>query len=225
MIESILPSGVRSAEQFGDVVGAFLFPEEESTIHCAVDERRREFTTARHCARIALAQLGVPPIAIPTLDRAPKWPQGFTGSLTHCPGYRAAAVAATHRYHSLGIDAEPNKPLPDQTIEIISSPAERRLLAKLPPSGVSWDRLLFSAKESTYKVWYTLAGRWLGFQDAEIHLNLSAGTFDVQLLVQGPPVEGRGLSHFRGHWMILNQLLITAITVPVTDHINQTSME
>ena len=34
-------------------------------------------------------------------------------------------------------------------------------------SRVCWDRLLFSAKEAVYKAWFPLAGRWLGFEDAD----------------------------------------------------------
>ena len=48
---------------------------------------------------------------------------------------------------------------------------------------VCWDRLLFSAKESVYKAWFPLAGRWLGFADADITINAADGTFLVRLLV------------------------------------------
>ncbi len=45
----------------------------------------------------------------------------------------------------------------------------------LPP-GPSWDRLLFSAKESVYKAWFPLTGRWLGFEEAAITINPADGT-------------------------------------------------
>ncbi|MGW0200337.1 4'-phosphopantetheinyl transferase, partial [Nonomuraea sp. NPDC003201] len=60
MIEKILPPWVAAEEAFGDPPDATLFPEEEAFIARAVDKRRREFTTARHCARRALDRLGLP---------------------------------------------------------------------------------------------------------------------------------------------------------------------
>ncbi len=59
MIEAILPAAVASADAFSDPPDAFLFPEEEARLARAVPKRRREFTTARACAREALATLGV----------------------------------------------------------------------------------------------------------------------------------------------------------------------
>ncbi|WP_405845207.1 4'-phosphopantetheinyl transferase [Streptomyces platensis] len=70
-----------------------LFPEESQVIALAVDKRRREFTTARSCAREALRRLGHPTVPIPRgRSGAPLWPAGVVGSITHCQGYRSAAV-------------------------------------------------------------------------------------------------------------------------------------
>jgi hypothetical protein len=79
-----------SCEAFDDPPDAVLFPEKEAVISRAVDKRRREFQTVRHCARRALRELGVPPAAVlPGERREPVWPPGVVGSLTHCTGYRA----------------------------------------------------------------------------------------------------------------------------------------
>ena len=51
MLAEILPAGAVAAEEFGDLPDAVLFPEEEVFVRRAVDIRRREFTTARACAR------------------------------------------------------------------------------------------------------------------------------------------------------------------------------
>ena len=64
MIGDILPPQVAAAEAFGDLPGAVLFAEEEAVIAKAVDKRRREFATARACARAALAKLGLPAVPI-----------------------------------------------------------------------------------------------------------------------------------------------------------------
>ncbi len=94
MIADILPPQVAVAEEFGDLPDVRLFPDEEAVIANAVDKRRREFATARACARTALAKLGVPAAPIvPGSRGAPQWPPGVVGSITHCAGYRASAVA------------------------------------------------------------------------------------------------------------------------------------
>ncbi|MEV8631707.1 4'-phosphopantetheinyl transferase superfamily protein [Streptosporangium sp. NPDC051023] len=211
MIEKILPSWVASAEAFDDPPEATLFPEEEAVIARAVDKRRREFTTARHCARQALGSLGLPPAPILPGERgAPGWPSGVTGAITHCAGYRAAAVSLEAL--TIGIDAEPHEPLPDGVLPAVSLEQERAELGRLG-GDVHWDRLLFSAKESVYKAWFPLALRWLDFEEAHVTFDPS-GTFTARLLVQGPQVAGRQLTGFTGRWLVADGLLVTAIAVP-----------
>jgi 4'-phosphopantetheinyl transferase EntD len=214
VIEEILPAGVASAEAFGDQPDVVLFPEEEASLSRAVSKRRQEFTTARGCARQAMAALGLPPAAVPRGERgAPRWPAGIVGSITHCAGYRAAAVAHTRDVLTIGLDAEPDDTLPAGVLPRVSLPDERARLRALTAAapGTSWDKLLFCAKEATYKAWFPLAGRWLGFEDADITIN-AAGTFQVRLLVEGPVVGGVRLTGFAGRWLARDGLLLTAIT-------------
>ena len=217
MIEEILPAAVASAEMFTDPPDVELFPEEEALVARAVDKRRREFATARACARSALARLGVPPVPIVRGERgAPGWPPGIVGSITHCTGYRAAAVAPVGDVLAIGVDAEPDGALPDGVLQAISLPGERARLHDLTSAapGTNWDRLLFCAKEATYKAWFPLAGRWLGFEDADITISPSDGTFLVCLLVPAPTVAGSPLAGFSGRWVARDGLILTAITVP-----------
>jgi 4'-phosphopantetheinyl transferase EntD len=217
VIEDLLPPRVAAHEAFGDLAGVTLFPEEEAVIARAVDKRRREFTTARGCARAALAQLGVPAAPIvPGLRGAPGWPPGVVGSLTHCAGYRACAVARDSDIVTVGLDAEPHEPLPDGVLGAITRPEERVRLAALAQAdpGCRWDRLLFCAKEAVYKAWFPLAGRWLGFEDASIDFNPAAGSFSAALLVAGPVVNGRPLTAFTGRWLVRQGFIVTAIVIP-----------
>ncbi len=217
MIEQILPPGAASAEAFADPPGVVLFPEEQALVARAAAKRRQEFTTARDCARRALAALGVAAVPVLSGERgAPRWPAGIVGSITHCPGYRAAAVARASQLLTLGLDAEPDAPLPDGVLSRVATPAERarlRALAAAAP-GTSWDRLLFSAKEATYKAWFPLARRWLGFEDAEVTVNPADGTFQARLLVPGPVVGGAPLAGFSGRWLAADGLLVTVVTRP-----------
>jgi 4'-phosphopantetheinyl transferase EntD len=217
VIEEILPLGVATAEAFGDTAPALLFPAEEAAIARAVAKRRSEFATGRACARAALAKLGLPPSPIvPSPRGAPQWPPGVTGSITHCAGYRASAVAHLADVASLGLDAEPNAPLPDGVLERIAVAQERAWLPELAAAvpGVSWDRLLFCAKESVYKAWFPLTGRWLGFEQAAVIVEPQARTFTARLLEPAEARDGRRLAGFDGRWLVRDGLVLTAITVP-----------
>ncbi|NYI06933.1 4'-phosphopantetheinyl transferase family protein [Allostreptomyces psammosilenae] len=217
MIEELLPACVAAAESREDPADAYLFPEEEALLTRAVGKRRREFTTARWCARQAMAHLGLPPAPVlPGPRREPRWPDGVVGSITHCDGYRAAVLARAADLASVGVDAEPHGPLPDGVLDSVALPEERAevdSLLKARPE-VSWDRLLFSAKESVYKAWFPLTGRWLGFEQAALTIAPDAGTFTARLLVPGPVVDGRRLPGFEGRWMARDGLVLTAIAVP-----------
>jgi 4'-phosphopantetheinyl transferase EntD len=216
MIGDILPPEVAVAEEFGDVADAEIFPEEEKEVANAVDKRRREFATARVCARKALAELGLPPAPIPRGVRgAPQWPPGVVGSITHCAGYRAAAVARDHEVVTIGLDAEPHDKLPAGVLDAVSSEQERARLAELSAGwpDVCWDRMLFCVKESVYKAWYPLTARWLGFEDASVDIDPVAGTFTAALLVAGPVVNGAEVTGFTGRWLVSNGLITTAIAL------------
>jgi enterobactin synthetase component D / holo-[acyl-carrier protein] synthase len=218
LIEKILPAGVACAEAFTDPPDIALFPEEEALLARAVDKRRREFATARGCARRALADLGVAPAPILRGERgAPQWPPGIVGSITHCAGYRAAAVAHARDMTTIGLDAEPDEPLPDRVIDVVSLPAERARLRELAGAapGACWDRLLFCAKEAVYKAWFPLTGRWLGFEDADITINAADGTFEARLLIPAPTVGGSPLRGFSGSWLAGDGLILTTIALPV----------
>lgn len=219
MIERLLPASAIAVEAFDDTILGVLFPEEEALVANAVDKRRREFVTARRCAREALAGLGFPPGPVLSgAQREPQWPTGVAGSITHCDGYRAAVVARITDLLTVGIDAEPNQPLPAGVLDAISLPAEARWTAELATvhPSVCWDRLLFCAKEAVYKSWFPLARRWLDFQEARIEVQPTAGTFTAALLVPGPLVDGHSLTGFTGRWLVDRGLLVTAISLPAS---------
>ena len=239
MIERILPATVACAETFAGTVGAVLvpgeealfseealfpegalFPEEAALVAGAVAKRRREFAAGRHCARRAMADLGVAPAPVLRGEMgAPRWPAGIVGSITHCAGYQAAAVARARDVLTTGVDAEPDASLPDNVLELVALPGERERLRALTAAapGTSWDRLLFSAKESVYKAWFPLTGRWLGFHDADITVNAADGTFHARLLVDLVDPAGADrfpLAGFAGRWLTGGGLILTAVTVP-----------
>ncbi|MGN9757611.1 4'-phosphopantetheinyl transferase family protein [Streptomyces sp. SD31] len=226
MIEELLPDTVVTVEAYGDEepLNAALYPEEEAVVAKAVGKRRREFAVVRSCARRAMEKLGVPPQPILPGDRgAPGWPAGLAGSMTHCDGYGAAALVRAPDLASLGIDAEPHQTLPEGVLPAVALPAEgdrlRRLAGDHP--GIHWDRLLFSAKESVYKAWFPLTGKWLDFTEADIDVfadpgDRHSGGFRARLLVPGPVVGDRRIDLFEGRWTVRRGLVATAVSVPHT---------
>ncbi|HEV7710104.1 MAG TPA: 4'-phosphopantetheinyl transferase superfamily protein [Asanoa sp.] len=211
LLTAILPPSAVAAERRDDDDPAPLFPGEADAVAGAVDSRRREFATGRLCAREALRALGLPAAPLPRGDGGPPvWPPGVVGSVTHCAGYRGAAVARASALASLGIDAEPDEPLPAGVLDLVADEAE---LAGLPGGGPCWDRLLFCAKEALYKAWYPLTRRWLGFEEAWVTL-APDGTFTARLLVDGIPIGDQVRTEFAGRWRAAPGLLLAAVAVP-----------
>jgi 4'-phosphopantetheinyl transferase EntD len=208
MLERLFSPAVAVVEMFSDVPEACMYPSEAALVSKAVASRRFEFGTVRHCARQALRERGFEATAIlPGAQREPVWPPGALGSLTHCPGYRAAAIARQTEVGGIGIDAESHGPLPAGVLESIALGEELRriqLLRRHSP-GVHWDRILFSAKESIYKVWYPHSRERLTFEDASIDLKQN-GTFRAEL------VDRTEVLH--GSWLVDRGFVCTAIEFP-----------
>ncbi|KOU51782.1 MULTISPECIES: 4'-phosphopantetheinyl transferase [Streptomyces] len=226
MIERLLPDDVSCAATREETVpDGTLFPEEEALMARSVAKRRNDFATARACARRAMAGLGLPPVAVLHGHRGkPLWPEGIVGSLTHCHGYRAAALAREQDVLSLGIDAEPHAPLPEGVRELVTLPAERERIGPQAEEGsgaLHWDRVLFSAKESVFKTWYPVTGVELDFLEADLTMHQESdpggggtfgaarGTFTARLLLTDPALP----TTLRGRWRIEDGVIATAVLV------------
>ncbi|MGP3924264.1 4'-phosphopantetheinyl transferase family protein [Streptomyces sp. 8N616] len=219
MLKLILPTAVACAESFTDVTESALLPEERAALGAARHEgRRREFTTVRHCARRALADLGVPPVPLLPGERgAPRWPAGVVGSMTHCPGYRAAAVARSGEIRAVGIDAELHAALPRRVLGAVTRPEERERLAVLSGADpeVCWDRLLFCAKEAVYKAWFPMTRRRLGFADASVTFDRTSGSFHLDVSEPASAGSAPASYSFEGRWTATPGLLLATVAVPV----------
>ena len=220
LLAGVLPGSLdalAAAELYSDPKELAPLPEEEPLIARSVAKRRNEFITVRYCARQALVDLGMQPVPILKGDKGePCWPDGIVGSLTHCEGFRGAAVGRRDEVRSVGIDAEPHDVLPNGVLDAISLPVERHELQAMP-NGVHWDRVLFCAKEATYKAWFPLTHRWLGFDDAHIVFDVDAsgqaGTFTSEILIDPAAESGPPLTALTGRWSVRDGLALTAIVL------------
>jgi 4'-phosphopantetheinyl transferase EntD len=219
-LAAVLPDGVVAVESNGDLSAARLLPEEVESLGHVAEGREREFTQARHCARLALASFGADRWAVRIGDgRRPLWPSGMVGSITHCRGYCAAAVAPRARFAGVGIDAELHDVLPRGVLSLTTLPEERCALAALPDVGVCWDRVLFSAKESVFKIWYPLMQSWLGFGDARIRFDPDPhqpryGAFEAELLAAPLLVDGVAIAQLDGRYFADDGHVLTGIACP-----------
>ncbi|QDZ42793.1 4'-phosphopantetheinyl transferase [Corynebacterium sp. sy039] len=187
-----------------------LHPLEQVLVSHAVAKRKAEFGDARWCAHQALAQLhGDTGEPILRGERGmPLFPSSVSGSLSHTAGFRAAVVAPRLIVPAMGIDIEQAEPLPEGVFEAIAHGSEKTQIAQLMDSGIYCaDRLLFCAKEATYKAWFPLSRRWLGFDEAEIKL-YADGTFSSCILTKPTPVPV-----IEGKWLIEDGYIVSTTAV------------
>ena len=207
ILAGVLPAGVASAVWGVDATEASLHPGEERAVARAVAGRREEFARGRACARAALAALGATPGAIPAgPHRAPVWPPGFVGSITHGAGVVAAAAAPRSAVPALGIDVEADGPLEPGVQEMIFAPGEDR--GREP----WWPAVVFSAKESVFKALHPEVGEWIPFEAVRVMRGPRPGELRAEGTGWSPP---RGASfepeRLRGAWRAEGGRVVTAV--------------
>lgn len=177
VLEGLFPEQVRCVIST-DYPDAFaLLAAERDSLQSMAPRRVREFTHGRSCARLALAGLGYRDCPVPAgADRAPVWPDGVVGSISHCDDTAAAAVAHREDMGGIGLDLERNEELDRQLLPMICRAAE---LERLGNSDVRFllAKLIFSAKESVFKCIWPQVRRFVDFQEVEIELDLEKNTF------------------------------------------------
>lgn len=183
ILRGLFPGGVSAAFVTGADEAGALYPVEADCVRNAVASRRREFALGRACARRAMAGLGVPPAPIPIgRDRAPVWPAGVLGSITHCKGFVGAAVACMESVRALGFDAEPASPLGSDLEPLICTAAELDWVATASkPPAADWPKVLFCAKETVHKCIAGSAGIMLDFGELVVTLHPERQAFSARL--------------------------------------------
>jgi len=214
-------SACRFAERTFEVTAASLqhlarcYPLPPS-LQRAVLKRQVEFLAGRVCAqRAAEALTGRRPAAIPPQpDRAPAWPPGMVGSITHTSGYAAALVASATDYQGIGLDCEVL--LSRQQLALRRHICVAGELEALQAAHPDWApeqllTLIFSAKESLFKCLYRKVQAFFGFPAARVlRLQPAQHTFVIQLEYDLTP-ELRQQAQWTGQFACQNNLLLTAL--------------
>jgi enterobactin synthetase component D / holo-[acyl-carrier protein] synthase len=212
-IGSLLPPGIVAVEAVGSVTPDPLFADETAVVAAAVDVRKVEFALGRSCARRALAALNQKPCAILAgKDREPIWPEGITGSITHCRQYCCAAATVIKRSCGIGIDAEILQTIEPAVQRTFLVEGERGHLDQLD-SAVPWECVLFSAKEAVYKAVYPHIRYWLDFKDAEIRFDPATGRFDAKLLIGPVGINGAPRGTIEGRFCVDKGRVLTAVVL------------
>lgn len=155
----------------------------------AVPKRVREYTAGRWCAASALRRAGHggPFDVGMSEERAPLWPRGFVGSITHSKDFAAAAVGHEDELRGLGIDWEEliaEKTIADiHPIALTEDEHRRYDRGCVPLDFRQLVTLTFSAKESVYKCIRPLVADFFEFHDAEVtEVDTARGAFRFRLL-------------------------------------------
>ena len=135
--------------------------------------RRRASGAARLVARRLLREIGADVEA--PLPRgpagAPVWPAGVVGSLAHDDVFAVAAIALSVNVGGLGVDVEPDEPLPPDVVDLVLDAEEKRQGA----DGVG-GRVVFACKEAVYKAIHPLDATPLEYSDIAVRLDEGRAT-------------------------------------------------
>jgi 4'-phosphopantetheinyl transferase EntD len=148
--------------------------------------RRAEFVAGRWCAHTALRNIGLPAASLPPGPlRAPKWPDGALGSITHEQGLCVAVAGRAGRCLGIGID------LCDTSRQQRFQGLEASVLAAgepLPPGGLPQA---FGAKEAVIKAVSRSVGHFLDLRDIVIRWRRGQDIFEAEVTGLPRLVRGR----------------------------------
>jgi enterobactin synthetase component D len=187
-------------------------PERFDHFHPA---RQQEFLYGRVCAAKAAFnitgkhywEIGVGE------HRAPIWPDGLVGSITHGAGVVAAAVGRSPQLLGVGIDLEQRGRVKDRLSRIILSSNDLSTVPEMEQEDLL--ALIFSAKESLYKALYPQVKTFFGFDAASlVELNSSQNSFTLELVQRiGAGFGPNERNSFSGRYYFEDDLLLTVVEV------------
>lgn len=148
-----------------------LHPQEAALLPpYTVASRRESFYLGRWAAHDALKQLARDDAPIlQNNHRAPLWPQGIVGSISHTDDLAVAAVANIQQCAGIGIDIEDcERRVEWDVARRICDPQELSWVTGSDEDR--WQRFfaLFSAKETVFKAFFPLHHVFLDFHDAHL---------------------------------------------------------
>ena len=184
---------------------------EELSIACpdlirgAVNSRKASFLAGRYCVQTIFDRLGVKFEVAMASNRAPIWPAGYTGSITHTKDRAFAVALPSSQMTSIGVDIERIMSLEKaKKIEGQIIDDQESAILGIEDFGMKVS-LAFSAKESVYKCIAPMTGRFYNFSDVHI---TSWKDNSFVFSVAGSSLPNSGFSTF---FEVQEQHVITAV--------------
>lgn len=207
-----LPGVVLRAGDIADHLGT-LFPEERSSIEKAIEKRQWEFSTGRALARDCMQALDLPPKPILRGEkREPIWPDKLKGSITHAEALAVSAVATDGSLSSIGVDLEVAERVGEELFEKLFTPAELDRIHASDDTKNQLAGMMFSAKEAGYKATYPLAGKFIGFKEAEVLVDWQAGRFTLSYVGKHEP--NQIMEKADGFFLFLERFVLSLVIIP-----------
>lgn len=161
-----------------------LTPIDFNLSSAASTKRRNEFYSGRWCAVQCLIQKNINNFAIQIgEDRAPIWPKGIIGSISHSDRLAAALVDKNTDCVAIGLDIQPLSP------ETLAEDLKDTILHPLEITRFNHEfdakifDLIFSAKETLFKALYPSCSVFFDHQEAEVFkIDVSQNTLKIRLL-------------------------------------------
>lgn len=175
----------------GSVGNDALHEAEMAFVESAGEKRRQDFASGRRCARLALQNIGLPAVAILSdVNGAPRWPDGVIGSISHTRGLTVASVAENKRVKGVGIDAEHLRgAFPADVFGMIATEAEILRMRRCLATDAERARyVVFSAKESVFKCFYSAFQESVALDNIEIHLDAGMTSFHAAIPHHGEQI-------------------------------------
>lgn len=216
MAQAVFPCQVAIGAAWAREEVRDLLAEEEESLPHATEKRRREFAAGRRAAHEAMGSLGLPALAVPAgPDRAPRWPTGVVGSISHVDGICLAAVAPRAAARALGLDIERDGDLPHEIVPEICTRGEMAWLSVQPAAlRGRLATLIFSAKEAAYKCQYAISESLIGFDAMEVTPDLETGQFEATFTGRVPGFAQR--SRLDGKFTFGAGMVITGVALAGT---------
>ena len=142
------------------------FPDKLSK---AVNKRQADYLAGRALVNRAFAALELPPQTVNSgPDRAPIWPEGVTGSISHT-STSCACILSRNTDLRIGIDIETDlSARGDKAVRKIALRDDERRLIDAQANTLHLPALIFSAKETLFKALYPIVQDFFGFDCAQI---------------------------------------------------------
>lgn len=157
--------------------------------------RQAEFQAGRELAATLLAAAGSPATQVGVAaDRAPIWPAGYIGSISHSRMLVGVAVGRRQDVRALGIDIEAIATEREvEAIESVCMRPEEHDVATGALTRAQFATLLFSAKEAFYKCMHPLTRVEFDFTDVSVtRIDPAAQRLEMRLLRAATPEFGPG---------------------------------